>query len=230
MNGKYYFFFLAVCSLSPTLADQSWKDRPVPEWTESDARQILSDSPWSKSVTAKVNRQSNNRQGSRGGIGIGGIGIPRIGGRGGGMGRGSPPPPPDTGAPSTFTLRWESALPVQEAHLKIHDEHAPSVDEGYYTIAVLGLPYGIAGADPKDLESRLKHQAELRRDGRKAIRSADARVLPRDDGVDVLFLFPKSEEITRSDKRVEFQARIGAFELAQSFDLSEMMYDARLEL
>ena len=85
MNGKYYLFLLAVCGLSPILADQPWKDRPVPEWTESDARQILSDSPWTKSGTAKVNRQSNNRQGSRSGIGIGGIGIPRIGGRGGGL-------------------------------------------------------------------------------------------------------------------------------------------------
>ena len=168
--------------------------------------------------------------GPYGGIGIGGIGIPRMGGRGGGMGRGSPPPPPDTAAPPTFTLRWESALPVQEAHLKLHDENSPSVDEGYYTLAVLRLPRGIAGADPKDLERRLKHQAELRREGRKTIRSTDARVLPRDDGVDVLFLFPRSEEITQSDKRIQFEARIGAFELAQSFDLSEMTYSSRLEL
>ena len=84
MSGKPYFFFLAVCGMSPALPAQSWKDKPVPEWTEGDARQILSDSPWAKSVTAKVNRTPNNQQGSRGGIGIGGIGIPRMGGRGGG--------------------------------------------------------------------------------------------------------------------------------------------------
>ena len=120
MNGKSYLFLFAVCSLSPTLADQPWKDRPVPEWTESDARQILSDSPWAKSVTAKVNRTPNNQQGSRGGIGIGGIGIPRMGGRGGGMGRRSTPPPPDSGAPPTFTLRWESALPVQDGECLGH--------------------------------------------------------------------------------------------------------------
>jgi hypothetical protein len=115
-------------------------------------------------------------------------------------------------------------------HLTLHEDGAPTVDEGYYTIAVIGLTRRIAGADPQNLESRMKHQGELKRAGRKAIRSSDARVLQREDGVTVLFLFPRTEELSPADQRVEFGAHIGMLELTQIFELGEMMYAAKLEL
>ncbi len=92
------------------------------------------------------------------------------------------------------------------------------------------FPSRIAGSDPQNLENRLKHQAELKRDGKKSIRSSDARVLPRDEGPIVLFLFPRSKEITRDDKRIEFEAQVAAFEIKQSFDLIDMTYAGKLEL
>ena len=234
---------LVVASVSTALfvaADQPWSDKLAAEWSESDARRILSDSPWAKSVVPTMKRPQGSRGGMGGarnrGIGIGGIGGiggmggPQIGGRGG-AGRGVPQSGPDTvGTPPTLTVRWESALPIQAAQLKIRDVNSPSIDEAYYTVAVLGLPGRVAGLDPQDLENRLKHQAEIKPDGKKAIRSSDARVLPRDEGLIVLFLFPKSKEIARDDKRIEFAAQVGAFEIKQSFDLNEMTYAGKLEL
>jgi len=127
-------------------------------------------------------------------------------------------------------VRWESALPVQEAELKSRDANAPSVDEGHYAIAVLGLPTRMVGSDPQDSARRPKPQAELKRNGKKAIRPSDVRVLSRDDGPVVLFLFPRSKEITLADEQIEFGARIGPLELKQTFELTEMKYAGKLEL
>src|SRR5690349_4801353 len=61
-------------------ADQAWKDKPVNEWSDADAKQVLSDSPWVKNVTPFVNTSGNASQSRRGGgrgggISMGGIGI-----------------------------------------------------------------------------------------------------------------------------------------------------------
>ena len=60
-------------------AQQPWKGKPLAEWTEDDARQVLSNSPWAKLVTPKVDRSESSRGGyggRRGGMGggIGGMG------------------------------------------------------------------------------------------------------------------------------------------------------------
>jgi hypothetical protein len=121
-------------------------------------------------------------------------------------------------------VRWESALPVQEAQLKVRDTGAPSVDEAHYAIVVLGVPGRMTG------DGRAKPHAELRRSGKKAVRSSEARVLQRDDGSIVVFLFPRSAEITSGDKQVDFDAHIGPLELKQTFELSEMTYAGKLAL
>ena len=55
-------------------------------------------------------------------------------------------------------------------------------------------------------------------------------VLQRDDGPVVLYLFPRSKEITRQDKRIQFDARIGRLQLTQSFYPEDMTYQGKLEL
>src|SRR3979490_1618779 len=76
-------------------ADEAWKNKQIAEWSEDDARQVLTDSPWAKTVKPTVDRSGHSSQGRSGGmgrgggIGIGGIGIglPGMGGgRRGGMG------------------------------------------------------------------------------------------------------------------------------------------------
>ncbi len=231
-------------------AQVAWIDKPVARWTDSDARLVLSESPWSKQVEPVL--KNDGRRGGRGGgigtpigsigIGVGGIGIggPRRGGRG--PGGGMPPPVglPQGGrtigdeiAPRSIapvTVRWESALPVQEAELKTADGNAPIVDEANYTLAVVGLPNRLVNGDPQALAKQWKGQAKLKRSGKKDIKPSEVRVLPRDEGLVVMFLFSRSNPITINDREVEFEAVIGPLELKQVFTLSEMSYAGKLEL
>ena len=55
-------------------------------------------------------------------------------------------------------------------------------------------------------------------------------MLQREDGPIIVYLFPRSKEITRQDKRVQFDARIGRFQFTQSFYVDEMTYGGKLEL
>ena len=226
----------------------AWKDKPVARWTDADARLVLTESPWSKQVEP-IFKQGNGPRGRGVGIGMGGIGIgmggPRMGGgRGGGRGgpggmpagRGMDPggrPPSEDIAPRSInpvTIRWESALPVQEAELKTADGNAPIVDESNYAIAVVGLPSRLALGDPQVLAKQWKSQAKLKRAGKKDVKPVEVRVLPRDDGLVVMYLFSRMNEITANDREVEFEAVVGPLELKQTFTLGEMSYAGKLEL
>ncbi len=226
---------------SPNPLQVPWNDKPVARWTDSDARLLLGESPWSKQVEPVYKREGRPRGGPAGigiGGGIGGIGIggPRRGGpRRGGPGRGAMDQamPIDDITPRTLsavTIRWESALPVQEAELKVADGNAPIVDEANYAIAVVGLPTRLIGNDPQALAKQIKGQAKLKRDGKKDIKPSEVRVLPRDEGLVVMILFSRTSEITANDRQVDFEAMIGPLELKQSFNLSDMNYAGKLEL
>ncbi len=188
--------------------------------------------------------------GRGGGIGIGGIGIGlpggggmgRRGGMGGpGMGGGGYPPggqPRGTNdgsgthstEPPTLKLRWESALPVREAELKTHDNSAPTLDENHYAIAVYGVPRRMVDADSENLAARLKKQAAIKRDGKKDLKPSRVEVLQREEGPVIVYLFPRSTEITRQDKRIEFDAEIGRLKFTQAFYVDEMTYQGKIEL
>ena len=49
-------------------------------------------------------------------------------------------------------------------------------------------------------------------------------------GVDIFFLFPKTEAITLDDKEVEFVAKLGRIEIRRKFKLKDMMVGEKLEL
>jgi hypothetical protein len=147
-------------------------------------------------------------------------------GRGDGMGGGSNPEGRGPSGPiPNLTVRWESALPVQEALLKTHDNTAPSMDEGQYAIAVFGIPSHL-GANP---EGRPKPEGELKLNGKK-IKPSDVRVISRDDGQIVVFLFSRTKEIPRGQDEVDFSAHIGMLELKTAFQPKEMICAGKLEL
>jgi hypothetical protein len=233
-------------------------DKPVPEWSADDALEILKDSPWVKTVTPAVAQNSNDGPERRrpggygrgggfgypggGGIGFpgGGIGYPGGGRRGGGgypqggnypgngpddtdsRGRGNPAP--------TLTLRWESALPVREAELKTRDVNAPTLEEGYYAIAVYGVPSRMVGADEHRFADQLKGQAALKRDGKKDLKPSGVQLLDREGGPVIVYLFPRSKEITNQDRRVAFDAKIARLSFTQSFYVEDMVFQGKLEL
>jgi hypothetical protein len=264
MLRTYTLCLLPISAALLMAGDQAWKDKPIAEWNDGDAKQVLADSPWVKTNTPTLGRSSNSSGGggqrrSGGGMGRGGginlggvqIGLPGLGGiggqrRGGGYpggggypsGGGSPrggDPRDSSGSadssdPPALTLRWESALPVRSAELVVRDENAPVLDEGHYAIAVYGVPSRMAGSDSRNLVDALKKQASIKREGKKDLKPSSVKVLQKEAGPVIVYLFPRSTEITRGDKRIEFDAQVGRLEIAQSFYVDEMVYLGKLEL
>ena len=254
-NNRTIFVLLASTGAALIAADQPsssepWKNKPVPEWTADDAHLVMTDSPWAKTLTPTMELSGNDGQrrsggggGRGGGINVGGVGIglPGVGGmgrRGGGgypgsqggnypNGTGSGGGRTESTTPPTLTLRWESALPIREAELKARDVDAPTVDENHYAIAVRGVPRNMLKADTRAMEGELKKQAALKRDGKKDFKPSSVEIHQRDDGPIVLYLFSKSTEITKSDRRVEFEAQIGRLKFANTFFIEDMVYDGK---
>ena len=224
--------------------EQTWKGKQVADWTSDDAQQVLTDSPWVKTATPTMKQSSDSAQSGGGrrnvGFGIpglgggrrGGYGYPGGGGGGGGYPGGSRTGGNDSGSsqPPTLKLRWESALPIREAELKTRDTNAPTLDESHYAIAVYGVPSRMASGDPKELAVHYKDHAAIKRDGKKDLKPSSVEVLQREDGPVIVYLFPRSKEITKDDKRLEFDAKIGVLGVNESFFVEDMVFQDKLEL
>lgn len=118
-------------------------------------------------------------------------------------------------------------MPVRAAELRSRDVDAPAVDEDHYAIAVLGVPRNMLKADTRAMESELKKQAVLKRDGKKDFKPSGVEILQRDDGPVIVFLFSKSTEISASDRSVEFDAQIGRLKFSNTFYTEDMVYDGK---
>lgn len=207
------------------LEDDGWKTKRAAEWTDAETKQILTDSPWAAMVTPTVKKTEPRQTGHRGAV----AGIPGIGRRRMDTQDPNDTPPATTDTPQPLNVRWESALPVREAELKARETNAPDVDQNHYAISVYGIPSHLA-KDPKSLGDKLKDQAAIKREGQKDLKPSHVDVLQRDDGVVVVFLFPRDKEITVKDSRAEFNAQIGQFQITQSFHVDEMIYQGKPEL
>jgi hypothetical protein len=223
-------------------ADPVWESKPASQWTEEDARQVLAKSPWAKPTTAVITRRLTEEQLREGGQmgqprGIGNEGVDPKGSGGPrvspniftGPG-GSDRSPRSFPRPITLQLRWESALPVRLAELKLHEIEPPTLPGNGYSIAVYGVPGGGFKGTPEQLGQPLKNLAALKREGKRDVRPVRVEVFQREDGAVVVYLFPLSAEISRNDRRIRFEAQIGRIVFAQDFDLNEMEFLGKLEL
>jgi hypothetical protein len=221
-------------------AEPVWKSKPIAEWTEGDAQQILTNSPWVKTVTAGITRRETEDERREGGN----MGQPRGVGYDGVDSKASKPKLP-TSVPDLFRedrsprpmpgtmllkLVWESAFPVRAAELRVRYVEPPTLPGEGYSIAVYGIPGGYFKGDPKKLGDPLKDQAVLKREGKKDVKPAAAEVFEREGGVVVVYLFPSSIEISKKDGQIEFDAQIGRIVIAQSFDVGEMEFQGKLEI
>jgi len=232
---------LVVAAACLMAEDPAWKSKPAAQWTEEDAKQLLARSPWAKEISAVVTRRLTEDQLREGGQ----MGQPRGVGNENVDPKGSGP----TVSPNVFTgrggddrsarslpqpiklkLRWESALPVRLAELKSHEVELPMLEGDGYRIIVYGVPGGDFKGDPERLGEPLKNLAALKRDGKKDVRPVRVEVFQREKGVVVVYLFPLSAEITKNDRRIQFEAQIGRIVLAHTFVLSEMEFMGKLEL
>lgn len=217
-------------------AELPWT-KPVAQWTDEDAKQILTASPWVREVTAGVVRRlsedelrDGGQMGQQHGVGYDGVDP-----------KGSGPKlpaniltnnrsPRSLPRPITLKVRWESALPVRVAELKVHEIEPPTLQGDGYLIAVYGVPAADLKGDPTQLGAPLKKEAALRRAGKRDVKPSSVEVFQRSDGLMVAYLFPLSAEITKTDRRVEFAAHIGRIVVSQSFELAEMNFQGKLEL
>jgi hypothetical protein len=209
-----------------------WKSKQMEQWSEQDAKLILTDSPWVKKVKPALMPPLNEDQRRQGGQMGGGDGI--------GMVAITPATLTGVGAPSTagkrrptqvatLEIRWESARAVRAAEEKAHEEDPPDLDGGTYAVAL----YDVPGVDVNQtaLPFQLKKDAFLKCEGKKDIRASRVDLLPQEGGLaTIVFRFPRSEEITTQDKRITFLAQIGRLSVAQYFYPEEMLIQGKLEL
>jgi hypothetical protein len=213
-------------------ADTSWKNKPVSQWNEDDAKQVLADSPWVKQITPVWLRDLSafeRRDGGNMGEGIGkGIGLAEVIGifntesEEAAIARAHAKPRPDPVA-----VRWESALPVRAAERKAGEADVPALAGDDYAIAVYGIPL------PKryNLASELKGLASLRRYQKKDLKPSRVEILHKEDGkATVVYLFPRKVEITKKDGGIQFAAQIGRLFVAQYFYTEEMQIHDELEV
>jgi hypothetical protein len=222
--------------LASAAGAQVWKDKAIAQWTPEEARQVLTDSPWAKTVTPTLDQSiaPPRTTAGPGGVDIGGVGIglPGMGRRGinGRTARGPQDARSDPAEMPKLKLRWASALPVSSAEFIAHELNAPAVDENDYAIAVYGLPGRMLTGDPESIGAELKKHAAIKREGKKDLKPSGVEVEMRDDGPVIVYLFPRGNEISRNDPQVEFDAEIGRLKIAQAFVPGEMVYRGKLEM
>jgi hypothetical protein len=136
----------------------------------------------------------------------------------------------DTNSPKPVTLRWESAEPVQQAILKAKDSNAPVMHEKEYAIVVSGLPNRVGRNSNALDEKTLKGNASLKKDSNKKLKPIAVKVMRLEDGTKIIYYFSRKDEITLKDRMIEFDAKIGRYEIDRPFVLTEMVFDGKLSL
>jgi hypothetical protein len=228
------FWVIPVSAVLLMAGDSAWRNKPAPGWTEADAREVLTDSPWSKTVKATISRppteferRDGGEMGQEHGIGFDGVESKK------------------TGLPTTLfgkepdvrptqvimlRLRWETALPIRLAELKAQVIEPPTLEGEGYSLAVYGVPGNYFKGDPQSLGAPLAKEAFLKREGKKDVKPSRVEVFQREDGPVIVYTFPLSAEITAKDGRIAFGARIGRLGFLQFFDAGQLEFQGKLEL
>ena len=220
----------AFAALVAAQGNPSWKTKPPSQWDANDAKEILTDSPWTRSVELQqvaeqspgARRESGDWDANIGpGVGIAGTGI--LGPLREHEALEHAHEKPDLGI---VVIRWVSANPVRAAQAILAGSVSRAEDKDYYAIEVADLPV------PKHWHPReLRGIAALRRNGKKDFRPSKVEVHRLgDDHLTIVYLFPRSTELTKSDRRIEFEAQIGELFVAQFFYPEQMQIGGQIEL
>ena len=224
-----------VCMMLSTVAllagGPAWQTRPIAQWNELDARQVLRSSPWVKHASVSLLFQPSEDQLRAGGNMGGGKGVGleslEVSSLVGGEHHANTP----VKKPGYLVVRWESATPVRQAETKLQDASAPGWDGEYYAVAIYGVPVDAGRLDEPGRAGEMKRLAVLKRDGMKDVRAAKVDITPTGAGLaTVLYLFPRSIAISADEKRLEFAAQMGRLYVAQYFFPREMQLQGKLEL
>jgi hypothetical protein len=244
---KFKIGLAAIGAAAALCAADAWKNTDFTQWSQDDAKKVLTKSPWAKEISVSTGQPGGmpsgggkSRRGGGGGDSNG------SGGMGGDEGR--------SGAPAVnLIVRWETAIPVKEALMKMnYGDHLPAKGEkGYtldasrdnYILSVTGLRMGGGrnrqqGADaqaegtPQSQADRMKDQlmtsTQLARKGKDPI--APVNVVVNANTSTVYLVFPKTDAISDDDKDVEFRLTLGRLLVREKFSLKDMHFSGKLEL
>jgi hypothetical protein len=231
-----------------------WEAKPASEWTSDEIDRMLTKSPWAKDASVMSSGQGLGNGGGRqpgGGIGFpgggGGISFPGggVGFPGGGGGRQGGGYPGGGNERLTATVRWESALPIQEALRIGASDEKPNADfEKYYVIALIGdlslsssrRRSSTTSDDDDDSTTRadrrleeLKESARLeRKDGPISLEKVEEGSRVGSRGPGVYFYFDRKADVSMDDKFVNFSTKLGRMEIKAKFNMKEMSYHGKL--
>ena len=240
MNALARTLVMCIVACAALAAADFWDEKDFTVWSDPEVEKLLTDSPWSRSVTIALREPEGGGRGGGFGGGPGGFGGGAADGFGG-AGRGRRGADGFDAAPRrmTFTVSWRSALPVKQALVRnrIGVDAPISPDqrqfltqlEPLYVVVVAGLPRQFArmaqNRDTLMVETVLKRQ--------------DGNLIPPEDlvvfvengeTVTLRYHFPRDYEITLEDKDVEFITRLGQVEVKQKFKLEDMVFSGQLAL
>lgn len=250
---------LLLASAGALWAAQPWNKDPQ-QWTAQDARHVLLDSPWAQAVSATFGPEltpADMPQAPLPGAADAGIAGNKV--NSGANWDGGPGRDTSGRTPTLMvTVRWESALPVRQAILKLpaSDRAAGDVYSAAqlardYILTVTGLvpagrytsagqlqtegksssdenDSGVKPQDPEPLLEGVMGTSRLATRGGALIRPEDVK-LEAATGTLHLF-FPRTSKIGAGEKEVVFFTQFGSMRVTRKFRLKEMMYDGRLEL
>jgi hypothetical protein len=227
---KFVLIPVFAALLMATAYSPSWKDVPSQQWSKDDAKELLADSPWSKIVHLDQVRNLSvyeRRDGGDWEAGIpSGIGMQTLGLFADWKEIEALEHDYAVSRLGTVTVRWESARPVRAAAAKMGEVALPDWGD-YYAIAV----HDLRAPRHWNLANELKGVAYLKWDKKKDLKPARVMVLPRGKGLaTIVYLFPRSTEITKKDRSLAFVAQIGRLFVAVNFIPDDMHVDGKLEL
>ena len=156
-----------------------------------------------------------------------------------------------------ITVRWQSALPVQQALLRqrsLSEEESKALadtSQKDYIITIVGFRAPIRRSwsgrtDPSDsndqdrdrdtkasndeLRSRFLDAARLVPRGKSPIFAEDVQFEGPNGASEIRFLFPRTKEISADDKEVVFDFDSQGIKFEHKFRLSDMVYQGKLAL
>jgi hypothetical protein len=250
-------------------AKEFWESKPSSEWNADELERMITKSPWAKEASVAYNGGPGGLGGngngggmgrSRGGIGFpgGGIGFPGggggnrggypggyPGGGGGPVGSGGGTPRDDGRRQFNATVRWESALPIQEALRIGATDEKPNADFGkYYVIALIGDLPMVGGrrrrsgdnSDDDDNTAQTDRRMEMykqytkleRKDGAVQLEKVEDGSRVGSKGPGTYFYFSRQDDISMDDKQVSFSTKLGPMEIKAKFILKDMLYHGKL--
>lgn len=164
----------------------------------------------------------------------GGGEMARQGGGGGVTETGGGPANPN----AAVVVRWQSALPVRQAIArkqmllgKIDQEKADAALKtapNVYAVALSGLPMPLmrqALAAPDKVKS-----VSFLRPGRGEPIPAQQWGQSRAAPGELLFIFPRTSNISLDDKNVEFETALGPLRIKKKFAIKDLVFDGKPEM